>query len=1069
MPSAALLHSPTPAQRQRMVVAASAGAAAIGAAVLAGWALDIEVLKSVLPGAAQMKPNTAAALVLAACAIVLPPRTHGVRRWVAPAIGLLVALLGAATLAQSMTGVDLGIDQWLFADDAAAFDTPPGRMSPFAAWGFVLVGACAVLRRIPALGWLASVCALQVIAIALLSLLGYLWNASELVASPSVPPLAVHTACAFLLLGCAVFMRAPRRLAGLRRHPPATASELSLRLSFWALVAALLTFSGYTYRSNVAFVQAAQAVTDTQLLRLDLSRLGLCLEQEQAAGERHRAPAAARPDAELAELRSQCGRLLRRLLAGMRAQPQLAGQFAPLRQAVEQHLREAREAAPAAAGPSRDSLSLSLSLAPAIVAFDTALALQEQDQDEARRAHRSSMLVSLIVTLLACITILAAVTRAMLRKMRENTRAREETERQKLLLSTVIDSSPDPVAYRAPDGTYLGANEAYARLVGRTVDELVGRGMAEVLGPRADQFRAKDELVLQGAEHSRSEDWFTYPDGSRRLMEVVRSPLRELDGRIFGVLSVARNMTERKAAADAVERARALAEESAQLKTAFLANMSHEIRTPMTAVLGLADLLAADGLNEAQRQKVEAMRASGRHLLSIINDILDFSRLEAGKLPLESVDLSLPQLLQDVESLLAPMAAERGIALDFVLQPGVPQYLRGDPTRLRQVLLNLAGNAVKFTPRGSVRVQIGARPGSGAQAQLTFEVRDTGIGIAPEKLRTLFSPFTQADDGTAREYGGSGLGLAISKRLAEAMGGRLEADSTLGKGSVFRFEVALPPGRAPIAGPAPSAFSPVARPRRILAAEDVPINREILKAALTRQGHHVEFAANGAEAVARVQAAPFDVVLMDMQMPVLDGLEATRRIRCLPPPLCDIPIVGLTANVLAAEQQRCLAAGMNECLNKPLDWERLAEAIARYGQGTGDPEGAAAASPRPAAAADDGADVLDVVQLDSVRAILDEASLVPMVTQAFAAVRAAGLALAGDLALPEVLARAHTIKGTSGTFAMAAIHARAAQIEAAAEAGERATDAIERLQEDIAATGQALRALSLLDDAAPGA
>jgi CheY-like chemotaxis protein len=310
-------------------------------------------------------------------------------------------------------------------------------------------------------------------------------------------------------------------------------------------------------------------------------------------------------------------------------------------------------------------------------------------------------------------------------------------------------------------------------------------------------------------------------------------------------------------------------------------------------------------------------------------------------------------------------------------------------------------------------------------------------------------------------------GLAISKRLAEAMGGRLEADSTVGTGSVFRFEVALPPGRPPVAAQARSAFSRVARPQRILAAEDVQINREILQAALTRQGHHIEFAVNGAEAVARLQTTSFDLVLMDVQMPVLDGMEATRRIRRLPPPLCDIPIIGLTANVLATEQQGCLAAGMNECLNKPLDWERLAQAIARHGKAAHDLDATAPATLRPAA--DGGANVLDARRLESVRAFVDAANVVPLFTQAFTTVRATGVALAGDLALQRVLAQAHTIKGVSGTFGMAAIHERAAQIEAAAAAGQRATDAIERLQEDIAATGEALRALSLLDESAPKA
>jgi signal transduction histidine kinase/CheY-like chemotaxis protein len=472
-------------------------------------------------------------------------------------------------------------------------------------------------------------------------------------------------------------------------------------------------------------------------------------------------------------------------------------------------------------------------------------------------------------------------------------------------------------------------------MVGRPLDAIVGRTIRDVFGPAAPRYQAGDELVLQGTESFRSEEWFTAPDGSRQLIEMIRGPLHDAAGRIAGVLAAGRNITHHRVAEQQARRARLLAEEAAHLKTAFLANMSHEIRTPMTAVLGLLDLLGAEELTAPQRRSVEAMQTSGRHLLDIINDILDFSRLEAGKLPLESVDFSLPQMIEELRSLLQPMVAERGLELQLSLEPGVPAFFRGDPTRLRQILLNLAGNAVKFTPRGSVCLRVHAAPAlaEGADPRLVFEVRDTGIGMAPEQLRMLFMPFTQADQSTARLYGGSGLGLAISKRLAQAMGGRLHGHSTPGMGSVFRLELSLPRAQAPVLPAVPTLFAAAERPRHILVAEDVRINREILQAALGRQGHRVEFAVNGAEAVDLVQAGEFDLVLMDVQMPVLDGVEATRRIRALPPPLCDIPIVGLTANVLAGEQQAYLAAGMNECVTKPIDWSQLAAAIARHTRG----------------------------------------------------------------------------------------------------------------------------------------
>ncbi|MDB5900789.1 MAG: putative histidine kinase, unorthodox, partial [Ramlibacter sp.] len=990
-------------------------------------------------------------------------------RWLAPALGAVVAAIGVATLAEYVLDVDLRIDQ-LLVTDASASSTFPGRMSPFSAWSFALVGLCLASRRALALGCVRAVCALQVIAIGAMSLLGNLWKAADIVNGAWVPPVAVHTGCAFVLLGTALLMTVhpPRARSPLR---PSTRSEASLRLSFLAIVAALLASSTYTYRSDLAFVHSAEAVNDTHVARLNLARLDACLGEEQALHE-HFLAAASRPVlSDLARSAAECRRLLQDLAPRLADDRELAAEFVATRKAIEQHLDAVEgelatvsSAATAAAHPAwsaGDNEHAPLQFRARIAAMDAKFAARLKQQRGALDSQRTSMLVSLIVTLLACITILTVLTRVMVHKVRENTRSRDEAERQKLLLSAVLSSTPDPVAYRAPDGTYLGANEAYARMVARPLKDLLGRKISEVVGPQAAAvFEARDEAVLLGDEQSRHEDWFTSADGSRQLVEIIRSPLRDAGGRVVGVLAAGRNMTDRNAAKEEAFRARMLAEEATHLKTAFLANMSHEIRTPMTAVLGLMELLAADHLTASQRRHVEAMRTSGRHLLSIINDILDFSRLEAGKLPLERLDFSLRVLLDELSSLLRPMADEHGLALEIAVGPEVPAWLRGDRVRLCQILLNLAGNGVKFTPHGSVRLRVAATAGPGPDPHLLFEVRDTGIGMTPEQLNSLFTPFTQADQTTARTYGGSGLGLAISKRLAEAMGGRLEADSVVGVGSVFRLEVVLPRGRAKMVAPARSPFARVLRPWRILVAEDIQINREILQAALTRQGHQVEFAVHGEDALERVQAAAFDLVLMDVQMPVMDGVEATRRIRLLPAPLCDIPILGLTANVLATEHQGYLAAGMNECLTKPIDWALLADAIERHG---GAKHRAVEAAAESVVVGTDATDsTLDMQQLESVRAVMGTAELERLITLALAGIEETGRALVIERSLPAVQILAHTLKGTSGTLAMAAVYRSAATIEAAAAEGHLAVETIASLQAEIAATARALRAL--LDD-----
>jgi signal transduction histidine kinase/ActR/RegA family two-component response regulator len=400
-------------------------------------------------------------------------------------------------------------------------------------------------------------------------------------------------------------------------------------------------------------------------------------------------------------------------------------------------------------------------------------------------------------------------------------------------------------------------------------------------------------------------------------------------------------LREAKEVAEAAHRdadeARAAAELAAGAKSSFLAAMSHEIRTPLTSVLGMADLLATEDLAERQNGYVEAIRASGRHLLTILNDILDFSRIEADRLELERIDFSPGGVLGELRSLVAPQAAERDLAVAFELDERAPRMVRGDPTRLRQVLFNLLGNALKFTREGRVSVVARQTARDGQVARLRFEVRDTGVGIPPERQAALFEPFSQHDASTTRRYGGTGLGLAICKRLVEAMGGEIGVESAPDAGSLFWFEVPLEIGDpAAAAATARPAFEPSSTPPlRVLVAEDMRMNRELLRAMLGRHGHEVTFAQDGAEAVERAERERFDLVLMDVRMPVMDGMEAARRIRRLPAPAGSMPILGLTANVMEAERRRCVEAGMDMILTKPVAWPELFALFADVAAGRG--------------------------------------------------------------------------------------------------------------------------------------
>ncbi len=460
-------------------------------------------------------------------------------------------------------------------------------------------------------------------------------------------------------------------------------------------------------------------------------------------------------------------------------------------------------------------------------------------------------------------------------------------------------------------------------------------------------------------------------DLEQRLAEQQRNLRRTQLGVVilvvFSVMGLGGFFLRRiNAAHGQMQRAMEQAEAANRAKSEFLANMSHEIRTPMNAILGFAQLMQESELSKRQRAHLDSVQRAARALLRILNDILDYSKIEAGRLDVEVAPFDLPELLAGVEDLFSFQVADKGLQLEVRIDPTLPSALLGDATRLRQVLVNLVGNALKFTESGCIEVDIARSSQSGSDLVLAVAVRDTGIGMSPEQQSRIFSAFSQADTSITRRFGGSGLGLSISRQLVELMGGVLSVDSQLGQGSTFRFTVRI--GIDPSGGPAADAqalrqpgdgnasgLAEAARLRgaKALLVEDLEADRTLLTALLEGLDLEVTTAVSGREAVERCAGERFDVVLMDLQMPAMDGFEATRRIRADHPQNAPA-VIAVSASALPRDRQACLAAGMADHLAKPLDKDRLIESLLRWVAATpgapGSDHGARILAPSEAAA-----------------------------------------------------------------------------------------------------------------------
>jgi PAS domain S-box-containing protein len=541
---------------------------------------------------------------------------------------------------------------------------------------------------------------------------------------------------------------------------------------------------------------------------------------------------------------------------------------------------------------------------------------------------------------------------AALRSARDD--AEEGLFEERMLKADIVESSDDAIIGKTLEGIVSSWNKAAEKIFGFRADDMIGRSIVAII---PQDRRGEEDMVLSTIARGESIKHFETVrlrnDGSPIDVSITVSPIVGRNGVIMGASKIVRDISDKKKAEaeleqhrlhleDLVERRTAeltLAKEAAEAanvaKSAFLANMSHEIRTPLNAITGMAYLLKQSGVTRHQAERLTKIDTACQHLLEVIEAVLDLSKIEAGKFTFDEKEVNPKSIAANVVSMLFEKAKSRHIDLRAQADP-LPYALMGDPSRIQQALLNYASNAIRFTENGSVTLHAFVTEESAFDALLRFEVRDTGIGIAEDTLPKLFANFEQADNSITRRYGGTGLGLAITRKLAQLMGGEAGASSAPGEGSTFWFTVRLSKGSSLpksvvqlVEGSTATSIAQRYPRRRLLLVDDDPVNREVMMELLLTAGQHPDIAEDGAQALDMALRSAYELILMDVQMPVMDGLEATRRIRMTPGGK-NVPILAITANAFTEDKRRCSEVGMNDFIVKPVDPEQFFSALLKW-------------------------------------------------------------------------------------------------------------------------------------------
>lgn len=936
--------------------AISALLAALG---LLGWVRSSDLLKSFNQPVA-MSPVSAICLIGVAVGLWLHFRCNGSRgaRWTVRLFASAVLLVSGLKLLSIFTHFDLKIDTLLFPMKLAG-----NRIAPNTAGGLWLLSLallsidCKTIRGVAISAVLASVTAI----VAVLAIVGYGYSITSLFVVGSYIPMALNTAIGLLFLACGVFVARPEAqpAAAVLRN---WSHEKVMIAGFTMALVMLCLIGGVAYHST-AEVIAGNILDDGSLAHLEaVSELAAILTDAETGQRGYLLTGDEAYLAPYEEARRRLDQLLENLqtseyespsqrLMRQRVDRLIRAKFAELQRTIDLNREQGPDAAieVVKTGEGKDLMDQLRAILPLSAREERAmLAQRNENEKKAGRQTLATIAIGTVLTFLFVMLATTLVRRGTGGQKRAEQALRESEARFRQLADTV-----DAVFWLiAADGTeLLYLSPRFEEIWGVPCQNLYDSPMSwlETIEPE-DRDRVRDAFSNAGVSGRFDADYrMRRPDGQVRYIRSRGFAIRNQEGRIYRLAGIAEDHTERKAVEEDLERATLAAEAANRTKSAFLANMSHEIRTPMTAILGYADMLMAPMISPSDRLDcVQTIRRQGEHLLSILNDVLDISKIEAGKLGVERIPCDPARVLSEAVSLMRVRAIEKKLQLTLIFVGPVPATIQTDPTRLKQILINLLGNAIKFTETGGVQVIVSLENPPMCPSQLRIEVVDSGIGMNSHESAGLFQPFEQADTSTTRRFGGSGLGLSICRRLAQMLGGDISLQSRAGYGS--RFTVTVETGNlngVPLtyvnhealndtdSGKGVEDAQPEVAPRmsgRILLAEDGVHNQRVISYYLQSTGATVEVAENGwiacEKAMAAIAAkAPYDLILMDMQMPELDGYSAASVLRSKG---WSGPIIAITAHAMSGDRAKCIDAGCTDYLTKPIEKRLLLQIVAKY-------------------------------------------------------------------------------------------------------------------------------------------